>query len=94
MRPPKAKPAPNQEQILYDDLLRKLLDLLSLYRGLLRITLLRNIALLTYALLTLFHGARGANGWLSQAALARCLPLKSSPKGREQRLSGSYLTPA
>jgi hypothetical protein len=87
MRPPKAKHAPNQEQILYDDLLRKLLDLLSLYRGMLRITLLRNIALLTYALLTLFHGARGANGWLSQAALARCLPLQSSPKGREQRLS-------
>src|SRR4030043_441248 len=87
MRPPKAKHAPNQEQILYDDLLRKLLDLLSLYRGMLRITLLKNIALLTYALLTLFHGARGGNGWLSQAALARCLPLKIRAKGREQRLS-------
>lgn len=93
MRPPKAKHAPNQEQILYDDLLRKLLDLLSLYRGMLRITLLRNIALLTYALLTLFHGARGANGWLSQAALARCLPLQSSPKGREQRLSRFLYNP-
>ena len=55
--------------------------------GMIRITLLRNIALLTHALLTLFQGARGANGWLSQAALARCLPLGSSPKGREQRLS-------
>jgi hypothetical protein len=87
VRPPKAPSAPNQEQILYDDLLRKLLDLLSLYRGMIRITLLRNIALLTHALLTLFHGARGANGWLSQAALARCLPLQSSPKGREQRLA-------
>ncbi len=87
MRPQKAKSAPNQEQILYDDLLRKLLELLSLYRGMIRITLLRNIALLTHALLALFHGARGANGWLSQAALARCLPLQSSPKGREQRLS-------
>jgi len=86
MRPPAAKYVPNQEQILYDDLLRKLLDLLSLYHGMIRITILRNIALLTHALLTLFHGARGGNGWLSQAALARCLPLQSSPKAREQRL--------
>lgn len=87
MRPKKVKAAPNQERILDDDLLRKLFQLLDLYRGVIRITLLRNIALLTHALLTLFHGARGANGWLSQAALARCLPLESSPKGREQRLS-------
>jgi hypothetical protein len=87
VRPQKAKHPPNQEQILYDDLLRKLFHLLDLYRGVIRITLLRNIALLTHALLTLFHGARGANGGLSQAALARCLPLESSPKGREQRLS-------
>ena len=87
MRPSKAKPSPNREQILYDDLLRKLMDLLSLYQGMIRITLLRNIALLTHALLTLFHGARGANGWLSQAALARCLPLQTRAKGREQRLS-------
>jgi hypothetical protein len=87
MRPQKAKAVPNQERILDDDLLRKLFQLLDLYRGVIRITLLRNIALLTHALLTLFHGARGANGWLSQAALARCLPLESSPKGREQRLS-------
>ena len=86
MKRKKAKPAPNQEQILYDDLLRKLMDLLSLYHGMIRITILRNIALLTHALLTLFHGARGGNGWLSQAALARCLPLQSSPKAREQRL--------
>jgi Transposase DDE domain len=76
----------NQEQILYDELLRKLMGLLFLYHGLIRVTLLRNIALLTYALLTLFHGARGGNGWLSQAALARCLPLQTSAKGREQRL--------
>ena len=94
MRPPKAKPAPNQEQILYDDLLRKLLDLLSLYRGMLRITLLRNIALLTYGLLTLFHGARGANGWLSQAALARCLPLQSIPREGNNASPGSCITPA
>jgi hypothetical protein len=87
VRFPKAKPAPNREQILYDDLVRKLMDLLFLYQGVIRITLLKNIALLTYALLTLFHGARGGNGWLSQAALARCLPLKIRAKGREQRLS-------
>jgi len=87
VRRKKARHPPNQERILDDDLLRKLFQLLYFYRGVIRITLLRNIALLTHALLTLFHGARGANGWLSQAALSRCLPLESSPKGREQRLS-------
>jgi hypothetical protein len=87
VRPQKARNPPNQERILEDDLLRQLFQLLDFYRGVIRITLLRNIALLTHALLTLFHGARGANGWLSQAALARCFPLESSPKGREQRLS-------
>jgi hypothetical protein len=87
VRPQKARHPPNQERILEDDLLRQLFQLLDFYRGVIRITLLRNIALLTHALLTLFHGARGANGWLSQAALARCFPLESSPKGREQRLS-------
>jgi hypothetical protein len=87
VRPKKARHPPNQERILEDDLLRQLFQLLYFYRGVVRITLLRNIALLTHALLTLFHGARGANGWLSQAALARCFPLGSSPKGREQRLS-------
>lgn len=84
MRSPKV-PA-NQERILYDALLRRLMDLLFLYQGLIRVTLLKNIGLLTYALLTLFHGARGGNGWLSQAALARCLPLGTCAKGREQRL--------
>jgi len=78
--------AANRESILYTDLLHKILDLLCLYRGEIRLTILRNIALVTHALLTLFHGARGGNGWLSQAALARCLPLNSSPKAREQRL--------
>jgi hypothetical protein len=84
VRSPKA-PA-NQERILYDDLLRSLMGLLFLYHGVIRVTILRNIALLTYALLTLLHGARGGNGWLSQAALARCLPLETGAKGREQRL--------
>jgi hypothetical protein len=76
----------NRERIEYDDLLRKLMDLVFVYRGMIRVTILKNIALVTYALLTLFHGARGGNGWLSQAALARCLPLKIGPKEREQRL--------
>ncbi len=84
MRPPKAPV--NQERIVYDDLLRRLMGLLFLYQGMIRVTLLKNIALLTHALLTLFHGARGANGWLSKAALARCLPLETCAKGREQRL--------
>lgn len=76
MRRKKPPSAPNQERILADELFGKI-----------RITLIRNLALLTHALLTLFQGARGGNGFLSQAALARCLPLGSSPKGREQRLS-------
>jgi len=76
----------NAERIEYDDLLRKLMDLAFVYRGRIRVTILKNIALVTHALLTLFHGARGGNGWLSQAALARCLPLKIGPKEREQRL--------
>jgi len=36
---PKANRTPNQEQILDDDLLRKLMDLLSLYQGMIRITI-------------------------------------------------------
>ena len=77
---------PNAERIEYDDLLRKLMGLLLAYRGMIRVTILKNIALVTYALITLFHGGRGGNGWLSKAALARCLPLGTGPKEREQRL--------
>jgi hypothetical protein len=62
------------------------MELLFVYRGMIRVTILKNIALVTYALVTLFHGARGGNGWLSKAALARCLPLGTGPKEREQRL--------
>jgi hypothetical protein len=87
----------NAERIEYDDLLRNLLARLFLYRGVIRVTILKNIALVTYALITLFHGARGGNGWLSKAALARCLPLGTGPKEREQRLyrflDNIHLTP-
>ena len=66
--------------------------LLFVYRGVIRVTILKNIALVT-----LFHGARGGNGWLSKAALARCLPLGTGPKQREQRLyrflENVHLTP-
>jgi len=82
----KTPASPNREQIEYDDLLRKLMELLFVYRGMIRVTILKNIALVTYALITLFQGARGGNGWLSKAALARCLPLGTGPKEREQRL--------
>jgi len=47
---------------------------------------LKNIALASYALIKLFQGGRGGNGWLSKAALAQCLPLGTGPKEREQRL--------
>ena len=82
----KARCSPNRERIESDDLLRKLMELLFVYRGMIRVTILKNIALVTYALITLFQGARGGNGWLSKAALARCLPLGTGPKEREQRL--------
>ena len=76
----------NRERIESDELLRKLMELLWVYRGMIRLTILKNIALVTHALITLYHGARGGNGWLSKAALARCLPLGTGPKEREQRL--------
>jgi len=86
MKRKKAPASPNAEHIVYDDLLHKLLELLFAYRGMIRVTILKNIALVTYALITLSCGARGGNGWLSKAALARCLPLGTGPKEREQRL--------
>ena len=61
----------NRDRIESDDLLRKLMELLLAYRGMIRLTVLKNIALVTYALITLYHGARGGNGWLSKAALGR-----------------------
>ena len=76
----------NRERIESDDLLGKLMELLYVYRGMIRVTILKNLALVTYALVTLFHGARGGNGWLSKAAPARCSPLGTGPKEREQRL--------
>src|SRR5665647_1773010 len=75
MKGKKRPVARNRERIDYDPILRKLLELLWVYRGMIRITILKNIGLITYALITLFSGARGGNGWLSKAALARCLPL-------------------
>ncbi|MGD0887025.1 MAG: hypothetical protein ABSA46_19455 [Thermodesulfovibrionales bacterium] len=50
-----------------------------------RLTILKNSALLSYSLLTVFSGARGGNGWLWKAALARCLPLDIGPRERERR---------
>jgi len=82
----KARCSPNRERIESDELLRKFMELLFVYRGMIRVTILKNIALVTYTLITLFRGARGGNGWLSKAALARCLPLGTGPKEREQRL--------
>jgi hypothetical protein len=86
MRKKKACPPRNRERIEKDALFGKLMELLLLYRGAIGIPMLKNICLLTYAVLTLFSGARGGNGWLSKAALARALPLGIGPKYREQRL--------
>lgn len=82
----KARGASNRERIESDALLLKLMGLLWAYRGMVRVTILKNIALVTHALITLFSGARGGNGWLSQAALSRCMPLGIGPKERAQRL--------
>jgi hypothetical protein len=78
--------ASNQEWIKSDELLHKLMALLYAYRGLIRITILKNMALVTHALITFFGGARGGNGWLSQAALSRCMPLGTRPKERAKGL--------
>jgi hypothetical protein len=45
------------------------MEIVLLYGGMIRLTILKNIALLSYSLLTLFSGTRGGNGWLSKAAL-------------------------
>lgn len=82
----KAKRLPNRERIESDELFLKLMEIVSLYGGIIRLSVLKHIALLTYSLLTLFSGARGGNGWLSKAALARCLPLDIGPRGRERRV--------
>lgn len=75
-----------RQRIIHDELLERLFALLWRYRGMVRASLLRNIALVTHALVTVFGGARGSNGWLSKAAVARCLPLETGAKVREQRL--------
>ncbi len=54
--------ASNRERIAHDQLLQKLCALLFTYHGIIRISILKNIALVTYALLNLFSGARGSNG--------------------------------
>ncbi len=75
-----------RQRIIHDELLDGLFALLWRYRGMVRASLLRNIALVTHALVTVFGGGRGTNGWLSKAAVARCLPLETGAKAREQRL--------
>ena len=62
----------NRERIESDDLLRKLMGLLLVYRGTIRVTILKNIALVTYGLITLFQGARGGNGGLERKFLSGC----------------------
>jgi hypothetical protein len=86
----KVGPCANRERISQDDLLEKILAVLWVYRGVVRATILKNLGLLTCGMLTLFSGARGGNGGLSQAAVARCMPLESGAKQREQRL-GRFL---
>jgi hypothetical protein len=83
----------NREEWRDDPLLPALMGVLSVYQGLVRRTILKNIALMTRALLTLFSGARSGNGMLSKAALARCLPLESRAKARQTRLARFLANP-
>jgi hypothetical protein len=46
----------NRERIESDDLLGKLMGLVFVYRGMIRVKILKNIALVSYALITLFQG--------------------------------------
>ena len=80
------KRARNREQWTDDAILPVLMGVLSAYQGIVRKSILKNIALVTRALLTMFSGARSGNGLLSKAALARCLPLQSKAKARQTRL--------
>jgi hypothetical protein len=87
----------NREKWRDDPVLPALMGVLLAYRGMVRKTILKNIALVTRALLTLFSGARSGNGMLSKSAIARCLPLESSAKARQTRLyrllSNPHFTP-
>lgn len=89
--------ARNREQWSDDAVLRVLMDVVSAYQGIVRRSILKNVALITRALLTLFGGARSGNGGLSKAALARCLPLHTTAKARQTRLyrflDNPYVTP-
>jgi len=80
---PKAR---NREQWSDDAVLTVLMGVVSAYQGIVRKSILKNVALITRALLTLFSGARSGNGGLSKAALARCLPLQAQAKARQTRL--------
>ena len=44
------------------------------------------LALLSVAMLQLWRGARSGNGWLTLAAISRCLPLDENEKARSKRL--------
>ncbi len=85
--------ARNRERWHNDPILSVLLEVLYLYRGLVRKTILKNIALMTRALLILFSGARSGNGMLTKAAIGRCLPLESPAKARQTRLSRFLTNP-
>lgn len=78
--------ATNLERIRREPLLEQVLALLAVCRGEIRATVIKNIGLVTFAMVQLFEGARGGHGWLSRAAIARCLPLSEQPSSKEQRL--------
>ena len=83
----------NREKWRDDVTLPALMGVLLSYQGLVRKSVLKNIALMTRALLTLFSGGRSGNGMLSKAAIGRCLPLESRAKARQTRLSRFLANP-
>jgi len=93
VRRKKPQSAPHQERILSDGLLGTIFHLLVLYRGKIRITLIRNLALLTHALLTLFQGARGAMDFYPRPLWLDAFRWGRRPRAGNRGFPGSWKTP-
>lgn len=66
---------------------KDILDILKIRFGSLRLTVLKNLASITYAFLILSRGGRSGNGRISLSAIARALYGGGTQKSRFKRLS-------
>jgi hypothetical protein len=80
----------NRERIESDDLLRKLMELLLAYRGMIRLTVLKNIALVTHALITLYHGAREETVGFRKPPWPDVCPWEQGQKRGNRGFTGSW----